>query len=192
MRPLFSPVQQRLLGLLFGQPDRRYQSAEIIRLAGSGTGATHRQLQQLAAAGLVSVSRVGNQKFYQANRAAPIFAELHSIALKTSGLAGPLRTALQPLASQIQSAFVFGSVATGTYRAESDLDLLVISDTLTYGEVYDALQEAERLLARTINPTVTSAREWQRKCAIPDSFAAKVSAKPKLMILGEDNGGAGT
>jgi predicted nucleotidyltransferase len=192
MRPLFSPVQQRLLGLLFGQPGRRYQSAEIIRLAGSGTGAAHRQLQQLAAAGLISVTRVGNQKFYQANRASPIFAELHSIALKTSGLAGPLRAALQPLASQIQSAFVFGSIATGTDRAESDLDLLVISDTLTYGEVYEALQGAERLLARPINPTVSSAREWEEKRAVPGSFAARISAGPKLMILGAVDAGAGT
>ena len=76
MRPFLSPVQQRLLGLLFGQPDRRYQSAELIRLVASGTGAVHRQLQQLAASGLVTVTGLGNQKFYQANRAAPIFTEL--------------------------------------------------------------------------------------------------------------------
>jgi len=63
---LFTPVQQRVLGLLFGQPDRTFQSAELIRLAGSGTGAVHRQLSRLETSGLVNVRRSGNQKFYQA------------------------------------------------------------------------------------------------------------------------------
>lgn len=45
---LFTPVQQRVLGLLFGQPGRRYQSAELIRLAASGTGTAHRLLTRLA------------------------------------------------------------------------------------------------------------------------------------------------
>jgi hypothetical protein len=60
---LFTPVQQRVLGLLFGQPERRFQSAELIRLAGAGTGAVHRLLTRLAATGLLSVASVGNQKF---------------------------------------------------------------------------------------------------------------------------------
>jgi hypothetical protein len=70
---LFTPVQQRVLGLLFGQPQRRFQSAELIRLAGSGTGAAHRQLQRLAATGLVLVTREGNQKYYQANQDSPVY-----------------------------------------------------------------------------------------------------------------------
>ncbi len=68
---LFTPVQQRVLGLLFGQPDRTFQSGEIIRLAGSGTGAVHRQLSRLEAAGLLTVRRSGNQKFYRARADSP-------------------------------------------------------------------------------------------------------------------------
>ena len=71
---LFTPVQARVLGLLFGQPDRTFQSAEIIRLARSGTGAVHRQLARLEAAGLVTVERSGNQKFYRASQDSPVFA----------------------------------------------------------------------------------------------------------------------
>ena len=94
---LFTPVQQRVLGLLFGQPDRRFQSAELIRLAGSGTGAAHRRGTRLAEAGLVTVERIGNQKHYQANREGPIFEELHGLIVKTFGLVAPLRAALGPL-----------------------------------------------------------------------------------------------
>src|SRR6185437_3992889 len=95
---LFTPVQQRVLGLLFGQPDRRFQSAELIRLAGSGTGAAHRLLTKLAGAGLVTTERVGNQKHYQANKRSPVFEELAGLIRKTAGLVVPLQTALGPLA----------------------------------------------------------------------------------------------
>lgn len=184
---LFTPVQQRVLALLFGQPDRRFQSAEIIRLAASGTGAVHRLLQKLAAAGLVSVARQGNQKYYQANREAPIFEELHGLVLKTVGLVEPLRVALEPLASRIAAAFVFGSVAKGSDRATSDLDLLVIADGLDYSDLYAALQAAEQELARPVNPTLMSSAEWGRKRAEPDSFAARIAAQPKLFVIGGED-----
>src|SRR5947208_13398427 len=80
---LFSPVQQRVLALLFGQPGRSFQSAEVIALAGSGTGAVHRQLVRLAESGLLTVTRVGNQKHYQANPDSPVFSELHGLVVKT-------------------------------------------------------------------------------------------------------------
>ena len=106
---LFTPVQQRVLGLLFGQPERRYQSAELIRLAEAGTGAVHRLMTRLAATGLVSVASVGNQKFYQANPDSPVFGELCGMIQKTVGLAVPLQTALAPLANRITAAFALAS-----------------------------------------------------------------------------------
>ena len=137
---LFTPVQQRALGLLFGQPERRFRSGEIIELAAGGTGAVHRQMQRLQAAGLVTVTREGNQKHDQANRTATIFEELRGLVVKTVGAVDPLRRALEPLASKIAAAFVFGSVAAGEERAGSDLDLLVIGNRVGYPEVYEAIQ----------------------------------------------------
>lgn len=184
---LFTPVQQRVLGLLFGQPERRFQSAELIRLADSGTGAVHRQLQRLAAAGLVVVTREGNQKYYQAQKDSPIFPELHGLSVKTVGLVEPLRAALTKLADRILAAFVFGSVAKGNDRAASDLDLLVVSDSLAYADLYPALESAERLLARRINPTVMRRAEWNEKRNKRDSFAARIAAQPRLFVIGSED-----
>ena len=184
---LFTPVQQRVLGLLFGQPDRRFGSAEIIRLAGSGTGAVHRQLQRLAAAGLVTVTREGHQKFYQANRESPVYEELHGLAVKTFGLVNPLRDAFQPLADRITAAFVYGSVADGRDRADSDIDLMVISDDISYPEVYEVMAGAEQTLGRPINPTVLTRTEWQRRKDTGDSFAARLADRPKLIVLGDED-----
>ncbi|MBV8546287.1 MAG: nucleotidyltransferase domain-containing protein [Acidobacteria bacterium] len=186
---LFTPVQQRVLGLLFGQPVRRFRSAELIRLAAGGTGAVHRQLQRLADAGLITVTRDGNQKYYQASSNAPVFHELHGLIVKTIGVVDPLRAALARLAKKIHLAFVFGSVAKGTERGESDLDLLVVTDDLSYTEVYAALEPAEKTLGRTINPTVFTLREWRTKRAKKDSFAARISSQPRLYVIGDDDAG---
>lgn len=184
---LFTSVQQRVLAFLFGQPDRSFQSAELIRLADSGTGAVHRQLRRLEGAGLVTVRRLGNQKHYQARRDTPIFAELHGLVIKTVGIVEPLRAALVPLADGIAAAFVYGSIAKRTDRATSDLDLLVIAETLTYPDVYEALQATEELLARPINPTVLSRSAWDAKRSRRDSFIARIAKQPKLFVIGNED-----
>ena len=184
---LFTRVQQRVLGLLFGQPDRRFQSAELIRLARGGVGAVHRQLGRLAEAELVTVTRSGNQKHYQARRDSPVFRELHQLIVKTVGVAEPLRQALARKARTIRAAFVYGSVAKGTDRARSDVDLMVISDSLRYSDVFEALQAAEAVLGRTINPTVMTVAQWRAKRAKGDSFAARVAGQPRVFVIGSDD-----
>ncbi len=184
---LFTAVQQRVLGLLFGQAERRFQSAELIRLAGSGTGATHRLLKRLAESGLVLVSTEGHQKYYQANAECPVFEELVGLIRKTVGLAGPLREALAPLANRIHAAFVYGSVATGTDRADSDIDLMVLADDLDYPTLFESVQAAEEQLGRTVNPNLMTLNEWRRKRAQPDSFAARLHDRPRLLVLGSSD-----
>src|SRR3546814_4982369 len=89
---LFSGTKQRVLGILYGQPDRSFYANELIGLAASGSGAVQRELATLTSSGLVTVQAVGNQKHYQANSDSPIFTELCSIIQKTVGMADPLRS----------------------------------------------------------------------------------------------------
>ena len=184
---LFTPVQQRVLGLLYGQPSRRFQSGEVIRLASSGTGAVHRLLIRMAEVGLVTVERMGNQKYYQANPASPVFAELAGLIRKSVGLAIPLQEALALLAEKITAAFVYGSVARGEESATSDIDLMVIAKRLDYPVLYDALQSAEVQLARPINPTLLTPAEWRRKRGQADSFASRIASLPRLFLIGSEN-----
>ena len=97
---LFSGTQQRVLGLIFGQPERSFYATELIGLTGAGSGAVQRELARLAQSGLVTVHPLGNQRHYRANPDSPIYVELCGIALKTVGLAEPLREALAPLANE--------------------------------------------------------------------------------------------
>jgi hypothetical protein len=184
---LFTSVQQRVLGLLFGQPERRFQSVELIRLVGSGTGATHRMIKRLAQSGLVRESVEGRQKYYQANPDSPVFEELVALVRKTVGLLGPLRTALGPLVGDEGAAFVYGSVAEGKDRADSDVDLMVIADELDYPTLFEALQPVERQLGRPINANLMTPAEWRRKRAWSEGFSARVDAGPRLFVLGSEN-----
>src|SRR3546814_1027565 len=102
----------------------------------------------LTHSGLVTVKSVGNQKHYQANPDSPIFTELCAIVQKTTGLADPLRAALMPMASQIKAAFVYGSVAKNTDTASSDIDLMLISNEVSYGELFSALEDASTQFGR--------------------------------------------
>ena len=185
---LFTPVQQRVLGLLFGQPERRFQGAEVIRLATSGTGAVHRLLRRLADAGLVTVTAEGKQKYYRANPRSPVYAELHGLALKTSGLVEPIRRALARAGSEIEVAFIYGSVARGSATSRSDVDLLVVSDQLTYPDLIELLQPVETALARPITPTVLTRNEWRAKRSQPDAFVARVAKGPTITVLGDAHG----
>lgn len=185
---LFSKVQQRVLAVLFGNHSRSFYANELIALVGSGSGAVQRELSQLAAAGLVTVKRIGNQKHYQANASAPVFDELRGLVLKTSGLVDVLRSALAPLAGQIHLAFVFGSVANAKDTVSSDIDLLVVSDALAYGELYAALEPATNRLQRTVNPTLYSRSEINSRLRAGNSFLKRVLEQPKLGVIGEVDG----
>jgi predicted nucleotidyltransferase len=184
---LFSNVQQRVLALIFGNPDRSFYTSEIIRRVHSGSGAVERELARLEQSGLVSVERIGNQKHYRANHASPIFEELSGIVLKTVGLAEPLRQSLAQHVDKIKVAFVYGSVARGSDTARSDIDLMVIGDDLTYSDLYAGLQSAEKILHRPVNPTFLSVDDWRRKLSTNDSFVANIDAQPKLFIVGSEN-----
>lgn len=184
---LFSTVQQRVLAYLFGQPERSFFATELIRLAGGGSGAVQRELVRLADSGLVTVTRVGTQKHYQANPRSPIFAELCAIAQKTVGLAEPLREALAPLARRITAAFVYGSVAKKQDTAKSDIDLMVVSDSLSYADLFTVLEEATQRLGRSVNPTVYSRKELDKRVRADNAFVRRVLAQPKLWVIGEEH-----
>jgi predicted nucleotidyltransferase len=183
---LFAKVQQRVLGVLFGQPRRSFYANEIIALARSGSGAVQRELARLEAAGLVTVTRVGNQKHYQANAASPVFEELRTLVLKTVGLADVLRAALAPLGRDIRAAFVYGSIAKGQDTAGSDIDLMVISDRLTHADLFAALESASAQLGRKIAPTLYSAKELSRRIKQEQAFVTRVLAQPKLWLIGDE------
>ncbi|WP_245356603.1 transcriptional regulator [Stenotrophomonas rhizophila] len=184
---LFTQTQQRILGLIFGQSNRDFAVSELITATGGGSGAVQRELAKLTVAGLLTVRRSGNQKRYQADPDAPIYHELVSMIRKTVGLAGPLMDALLPIADDILVAFVYGSVAKQSDTARSDIDLMVVSDTVGYADVMQHLETAHQALGRPINPTIYSRHEWNARIHEENSFLMRVLAQPKIWVIGGEH-----
>jgi predicted nucleotidyltransferase len=183
---LFSKVQQRVLALIFGHPERSFYTSEIVRKVGSGVGAVERELSKLERSGLVSIERIGNQKHYRANQAAPIFEDLRGLVERTVGLIEPIKKSFEPYANAIKSAFVYGSVANEADTAYSDVDLMVIGDDLDYSDLYTAAQNVESKLRRKVHPLFLSSDSWQRKTSEKGSVFSKISHSPKIFVIGNE------
>ena len=183
---LFPKGRQRVLAVLFGNPGRSFYANEVIALAQSGTGAVQRELATLSEAGLLKVTKQGNQKHYQANADAPVFAELRGLVLKTMGLADVLRAALAPLAAQIDSAFVYGSVAKQQDTAHSDIDVMIVSPSLGYADIFGALESATTTLGRKVNPTLYTPAEIAKRIKLANAFVTRVLKQPKIWLIGNE------
>jgi len=181
---LFTTTQQRLFSFLFGQPYKSFYLTELVRLAEVGRGGVQRELMRLESTGLVTVTTIGNQKHYQANPDSPLFVELTGIVKKTVGLKQPLLNALEPLQKNIDLAFVYGSVAKGIDTANSDIDLMVVSDELTLEKIFSAITSLEAQLGRSVNPTLYSSKEFSQKRKTKNGFIYKVLNAPVIELIG--------
>ncbi len=185
---LFTATQRRVLTLLFGQPERCFGKSELIELAGGGSGAIQREVARLVDSGLVHEVQREHRKWLQANPSAPIFAELCAIVDKTTGIAAQVGATLAPLAPHIRFATLYGSVAKASDRADSDVDLLVVSDTLHLEELYRALSALERRLGRSISPTIYSSVEFETRRRDKNPFLTKVLAGKHTVLIGRVDG----
>ena len=183
---LFGKTRRAVLALLFGRPDESFHLREVARRSGSALRPVQRELAQLTAAGILVRERVGNQVRFRANAASPIHSELKSLVIKTIGVGDALRAALQPLAHQIRTAFIFGSFARGEHHRDSDIDVMIVGDA-TFDDVSRALGEPERLIGRAINPVVYTPADFRDKLAADHHFLRRVHDGPKAFLIGGED-----
>ncbi len=181
---LFPKVRQRVLAVLFDAPERSFYMGEVIALAHSGTGAVQRELAGLAAAGILSVQKQGKQKHYQANIQAPIFEALRSLVGKTMGVANVLTAALEPVARQVNAAFVYDepAAASGTKAAAVTVVLFgtTLADEAVASAVAAAMQGASNTLARQLRTGQRDERDAALMAHLEATIADKIAiANPK-------------
>ena len=181
---LFGTYRKKVLSLLLLHPTMDYHVRELARQTGTAPGTLHKELARLAAAGLLLRKEQGNQVRYQANQQCPVFPELAGLLRKTTGAAEILTTALAPL--QLALALIFGSVASGTETASSDVDVLIIADA-GFADVVGATYPAQAELGREINPVVYSAQEFRRRVQEQDAFVQDLLGKPKIFLIGTEH-----
>lgn len=182
---LFPRTKQRILGVLFSQPDRAVHLRELARIAGVNASSIQREVQTLVEAGILTRVARGNLHEFQANRECPLFGELCGFARKTFGIADVIRTALDGL--PIDVALIFGSIATGSESAQSDVDVLIISNT-GYRDAVDRAMAIEKQIGRPINIKHFRAEEFHALASSGNAFATNIINGPKIFLKGNADG----
>jgi predicted nucleotidyltransferase len=183
---LFGHTRSALLAMLYGHADQSFYLRQLVRTVGAGHGAIQRELKHLTDMGLIVRKVQGNQVLYQANSQSPIFSEIKSLITKTVGIHDAVRSALLSLGSEIQIAFIYGSVARQNERAHSDVDLMVLGNA-SFSDVVSALSTAQSVLGREVNPTVFPISEFRSKLAAGNHFLRSIMKDKRLFVLGTEN-----
>jgi predicted nucleotidyltransferase len=179
---LFSGTQQKLLSALLLNSHESVYATELANRLSVRPSNLQRNLAKFTGAGILKSSRNGNRVYFQANEQCPVFPELRSLLIKTSGLTDVLRDELAPLASKIKVVAIYGSIASGTETSGSDIDLLIIGSVKMI-ELAPLIEAATGTLRRPINPTLYTAGEFSQK-ARNSHFVQSLLGKPLLFVLG--------
>ena len=111
---------------------------------------------------------------------------MRNSAHSSSRLVDVLRMALAPRAGEISMGFVFGSIAKHTDSASSDIDVLIVSDTLSYAELFNLLETTSQRLGRPVDPTLYHSDDVTARTARKNAFIDKIFSQPKLWIIGSE------
>jgi len=178
-----SRVRAGIFRVLFGLRGGELHLREIQRQTGFAVGTVRQDIEKLVKLGLVTRREDGNRVCYAANDQHPLCADIRQLVLKTVGLADVLGAVLK--SDGIRCAFVFGSVASGTSTAESDIDLMVIGEIGLRG-LSALLSGLATRVGREINPHVMTAVEFNKRVRKKDHFLTSVLASPRILVVGSE------
>jgi predicted nucleotidyltransferase len=185
MEALFPAMRRAILATLLVRPEQEWYFRDLAKHLGVQPSSLTRELRGLSDAGILRRRKDGNRVYYQADPACPFLPELRGLMLKTAGLVDVLREALLPFETRIVFAFVYGSMASGRARADSDVDLLIVGRTGRF-ELAKALRSAEQRLTRPINTVLYKPEEFARKAA-DHHFIRSVLGREKLFVIGDEH-----
>ena len=181
-----SKLRVEILALFFSRSEESLYLGEIVKLTGEDRGNISRELRNLENIGLLISRKEGNLKYYSSNRDFLLYDELRSIILKTRGAIGALKETLSRT-KNFDYAFIYGSIASGTETAKSDIDLMVIGE-ISLESLLKLVRGPEKILGREINPSLYGLKEYKRRMKKKDPFIVQVMSEPRMMIIGDNDG----
>jgi len=183
---LFPRIRRQLLTQFLRAPERRYYPGEIARVIDTSLPPVRHELQILSEIGILNSVKEGQHQYYWANTDCMIYPELSKIMIKTFGVADLVKSALIEQINHLRVAFLYGSIATDTDTAKSDIDLIVIGG-LSFRKLTTALHKIEGQLGRQINPTLYSEAEFSEKFESGNHFVRAIWDAEKIFIIGTED-----
>jgi predicted nucleotidyltransferase len=183
---LFPKTRRAVLATTLMHPDRWWFLADLARQIGVPPSSLQREMESLVEVGILLRRQEGKQVYFKPDPNCPILYELQGVMTKTLGLVDVLQGALSPFKKSIKLAFVYGSIARAEELSDSDVDLMIVG-SVSLADLSPAIQKAEERLARQVNPTLFSPKEFAEKLKQGHHFLKTVLAGDKLFILGSQN-----
>lgn len=179
-----SGARAGLIRVLFGLESAELHLRELQRRIGLSVATVRQDVRKMVEMGLVSARRDGNRLYFKAIDSHPLTPVLRQLVLRTDGLAGVLAKAVN--SENIEMAFIFGSLATGEAKADSDIDLCIIG-RIGLRKAIEALSSVTNELSREINPHIFTRVEFANRVARKEHFAMSLLQTPRLFIKGDND-----
>ncbi|MCK4322556.1 nucleotidyltransferase domain-containing protein [candidate division WOR-3 bacterium] len=180
-----SKVRRDILTLFFSNPSKKYYVRQIERLLGYSVGSIARELKKFKEDDLLLTEKAGNLVYYKLNKEHPLYNELKSIIMKSSGIVQRLKEALSSI-EKIEVAFIYGSFTSGKAKSTSDIDVMIVGNPDT-SEVVEKIRKLETKFDREINFTLYTKDEFLEKKNEAE-FLKEVMKKRKIFLIGDENG----
>ena len=184
---LFPVTRRAVIAAMFRDPTSWWYLSELASALETSPSSLQREIERLTSAAILEQRKDGRRTYYRANAAAAVFEELKGLVRKTMGISDELAAAFRPLERRIQLAMVYGSVASQTDRADSDVDLFVVSDDLSLEDIYRVITPVEKKLRRRISPTLYTRQELGQARVRRNSFIDKIFARERIVIIGSED-----
>jgi predicted nucleotidyltransferase len=179
-----SKLRIKLLDVFLSSPDARFYIRELERKIKEEAKNVSRELKNLEGLGLLISEKQGNLKYYSVNENFFLYPELKAVIFKTTGVQGLLKEALERLKG-IETAFIYGTYATGKESESSDVDIMIIGKPdLT--ELNEVISDLEEKLNREINYMCFDQEEFKERRKAGDAFINEVLSGEKIMLKGSD------
>jgi DNA-binding Lrp family transcriptional regulator len=181
-----SKIRIELLRIFTLNPQSSFNINELSRRTGFSIRGVVKELKNLHVGGILKRELAGNQHRYQFDPECPIKGEIKGLIVKTVGVGEAVKRALSPLEDKIDLAFIYGSFATGDYDNESDIDLFLVTE-LQGLKVAELLGEVQNEIARSVNVSQFTLKEYSQRKRMKDHFLTRVLNGPKIILLGTEN-----
>jgi predicted nucleotidyltransferase len=180
-----SQARARLLAHFVVHPDRREHGRALERHTGIGKRSLQTELDRLQEMGLVRREAEGRRFFYVRDSDNPQWRAI-DLLVGAYAPAEVLRDVLRDVPG-VEAAFIFGSMARGDARPDSDIDLLIYGDSIPDGAVGRALLDAAVILDRPVDAKRYNRERFLREAHPDVSFLPRALAGPKHWLIGSED-----
>ncbi len=182
-----SEVRAAVLSWICAHPDALSVAPKLARELGLSPSAVGVEVARLERLGMLNAQEpIGPAKPYRVNEDFPLLRGLQSICLYATGVVAVLPELFAD-AEGVEVAAIFGSLARGDDRPDSDVDVLVVGE-IDGRDLAELASETRGTTGRIVNTVQYSVREFQQRVAEGQGFVQRVLDGPLVVVRGEADG----